>query len=456
MSKVLVSRSVEDCARLPVWTPPMRHLMLLLVCGMPLLTGCTLGPMSLQNSRLNYNRAIQHTSREELLLNLVRMRYYESEEFLGVSSITGQYTYDADLRGTGAWPASGRSSYGGSLGLGAQSKPTIVYAPEQGSDFNQRKLSPVSLETLDLLASKGWALDRVFRVVVRNINDVDNATNAGGPTPATKPDFEEFQYLAGLLRSLQLDQHSVEVAQEQQVTVAGSKLNDAIPLEKIQLDGEDVVLAANNGYQFRLSDDGASAELWSRDKVAIVPILRFYESPLNTETVNEIRSILNLAPKNSSYRITLDNEGQLKSPNPRRTSGLVTLESGGDISAVPEKLTATRESLTVSTRSLKEMMFYLSHAVCVPQEHYNAGLVGTTYDASGQPFDWNNLTRGLFHVCVSKKKPGDAAVSVERHGYWYYIRDNDLDSKSTFNLLLELINLEIRAGGGTHIPLLTI
>lgn len=456
MSKVQVSRSVEDCAHLPARIPPMRHLMLLLVCGMPLLTGCTLGPMSLQNSRLNYNRAIQHTSREELLLNLVRMRYYESEEFLGVSSITGQYTYDADLRGTGAWPAGDRSSYGGSLGLGAQSKPTIVYAPEQGSDFNQRKLSPVSLETLDLLASKGWAVDRVLRVVVRNINDVDNATSAGGPTPGQKPDFEEFQYLAGLLRSLQLDQHSVEFAQEQQVTVAGSKLNDAIPLEKMQLDGEDVVLAASNGYQFRLSEDGSAAELWSRDKIAAVPIIMFHETPLNASTVNEIRSILNLAPDSTSYRITLDNEGQLKSPNLRRTSGIVTLEPDGEISPGPQELKATRDRLTVSTRSLKEMMFYLSHAVCVPQEHYNQGLVRATYDESGRAFDWTSLTRGLFRVCVSENKPDDAAVSVERDGYWYFIRSNDLDSKSTFNLLLELINLEIRAGGGAQIPLLTI
>ncbi|MCP4782031.1 MAG: hypothetical protein GY878_00605 [Fuerstiella sp.] len=91
--------------------------------------GCMLGPKSLQHSRLNYNRAVQTTSREELLLNLVRMRYHESEEFLGVSSITGQYTYKADLAGKGLWHA--RSE--GSGVLGAQSKPTIVYSPEQAT-----------------------------------------------------------------------------------------------------------------------------------------------------------------------------------------------------------------------------------------------------------------------------------------------------------------------------------
>ena len=59
-------------------------------------------------------------------------------------------------------------------------------------------------------------------------------------------------------------------------------------------------------------------------------------------------------------------------------------------------------------------------------------------------------------VHYSKKKPDDAVVAVKHRGYWFYVSDCDLDSKSTFNLLLELINLEIRAGGGAQIPLLTI
>ncbi|MCP4169178.1 MAG: hypothetical protein GY758_00215 [Fuerstiella sp.] len=68
-----------------------QSVVILLVC-ITTACRCVLGPKSLQHSRLNYNRAVQATHREELLLNLVRIRYYESEEFLVVSSITGQYT----------------------------------------------------------------------------------------------------------------------------------------------------------------------------------------------------------------------------------------------------------------------------------------------------------------------------------------------------------------------------
>ena len=110
----------------------------------------------------------------------------------------------------------------------------------------------------------------------------------------------------------------------------------------------------------------------------------------------------------------------------------------------------------MSTRSLKEMMFYLSHAVNVPEEHWIGGYVRSTADAQGNPFDWNEMTEGLFQVHCCDSKPDDAAVAVKYRDYWYYVSDCDLDSKSTFNLILELINLEIRAGGGAQIPLLTI
>lgn len=117
------------------------------------LSGCVLGPSSLKNSRTFYNRAIQQTDQEEFLLNLVRMRYDQSVEFMQVPSITGQYTYDIGLGGNfGNGPVPNSKSFD----MGMQSKPTIVYTPEQGQEFNQRLMTPIQNETLELLSSKGW------------------------------------------------------------------------------------------------------------------------------------------------------------------------------------------------------------------------------------------------------------------------------------------------------------
>ncbi len=398
-------------------------------------SGCTLGPATLRNSRNNFNEAVHVTARQELLLNLVRMRYHESEEFLRIPSITGQYVYDADLGGSGEWKQ-GVTTSKLSFGLGAQAKPTIVFAPEQGQAFNQRLLAPIGLETIDLLASKGWAIDRVLRLTVRSINDVDNATSAGGPTPSLKPEYEDFVQICSLLRRLQQAGHSVEIAYEDR-SEAPEQFSDPIPVG--QIDGEDLVLAAEKGYRFRI--DGATATLWSQTRTEPALVVRVASDVHDTDEFRYVARRLELKPGLSSYRLINDAEGQLKKPN-RSQFG-----AGG---AEP------REDLMISTRSLKEMMFYVSHAVDVPQEHQAAGFVTQTTDLSGQPFDWIDMTDDLFRVKASRKKPRQSAVSVRFRDYWFYVDDADIPSKSTFNLLLELLNLEIRAGGGSQIPLLTI
>ncbi|MHC4138400.1 MAG: hypothetical protein ACYSR1_00845, partial [Planctomycetota bacterium] len=42
----------------------------------------------------------------------------------------------------------------------------------------------------------------------------------------------------------------------------------------------------------------------------------------------------------------------------------------------------------------------------------------------------------------SKQKPGNAFVAVLYRENWFYIADNDLDSKSTFLLLKQLFSLQ--------------
>ncbi|MFQ5503151.1 MAG: hypothetical protein ACE5EQ_12795, partial [Phycisphaerae bacterium] len=49
--------------------------------------GCQLGPAALRVSQSQYNNAIQQTSAEQLLLNLVRLMYRESPMFLEVGSV---------------------------------------------------------------------------------------------------------------------------------------------------------------------------------------------------------------------------------------------------------------------------------------------------------------------------------------------------------------------------------
>ena len=70
-------------------------------------------------------------------------------------------------------------------------------------------------------------------------------------------------------------------------------------------------------------------------------------------------------------------------------------------------------------------------------------------------FDWKDVTGDLWMVRSQKDAPEHAAVAVQYRGYWFYIQENDLESKNTFILLSQLFSLQ---SGNTHsaAPLLTL
>ena len=53
----------------------MRSLIPLVACC-ALASGCIFGPKALQRSRGQYNESVRRTQSEQMLLNLVRMRYH--------------------------------------------------------------------------------------------------------------------------------------------------------------------------------------------------------------------------------------------------------------------------------------------------------------------------------------------------------------------------------------------
>ena len=68
-----------------------------LVFAMTLTAGCSFGPKAIERSHLKYNEAVKQVTEEQLLLNLVRLRYTDDIVQLDVSSIATQY----ELSGTG-------------------------------------------------------------------------------------------------------------------------------------------------------------------------------------------------------------------------------------------------------------------------------------------------------------------------------------------------------------------
>ena len=389
--------------------------------------GCVLGPTALRASRSRYNEAIRSTTEEQLLLNLVRLQYRDAPFFLEVGSVSTQFAFtdSGTVRGTlneGPNPTNPDVlAIGGDVGY--EERPTVTFSPLQGRDFVDKMLSPTQPELVAVLARTGWRIDRVVRLVAESMNGLDNASGASGPTPDRAPNFESFGRVCDLFRELQV-KGLLELGYETQVTTVSGPL----PAERVSL--SDVMDAIERGFHVETDEDGRFATLKSASKRLV---WRIPEKAEGANEVAEIVQLLSLAPGERSYEIKLGRSAQAEG-----------FETGNQARAIH-----------FATRSLMGSLFYLAQAVEVPQAHRNRGLVTQTLDEAGDPFDWRRVTGSVLRVRVASMPPFRAAISVPYRGYWYYLDESDLNSKSTFMLLGQLFALQ--AGGApSTAPVLTL
>src|SRR5215471_15730058 len=112
-----------------------------LVCA--LLAGCaSIGPEALQQNRLQYNEAVKTTSEEQLLLNIVRLRYTDTPSSLAVSSIAVQLQQQSSLQLTPFLVAAGGDVHIRSFTsvlpqaqVLASDLPTLTLIPQDDQDF---------------------------------------------------------------------------------------------------------------------------------------------------------------------------------------------------------------------------------------------------------------------------------------------------------------------------------
>ncbi len=327
------------------------------------LGGCAhLGPGSIKGNRLDYNMAIQQTNDQELLLNLVRLKYRDRLYFMNVERVVSALEFNRSV-GVGATypPGADPTVSLGPIAAAYNEKPSIFYTPLEGDKFVRQMLTPISLETILLLTRSGWSSERVLLQTVQTMNHLKNAPSASGPTPDYEPEFREFREAVRALRSLQRR-----------------------GLVSFGRDAKE-----RGDYELRIASDAGN------DADAI----RF-------------RDLLNLDPALTRYRVFVGY-------------------------GAPD-----RQSIAVTTRAMTGVLYYLSQGVRAPKADEEMGRVTRTLTASGDYFDWGSMLEDVLHIESAPTQPENAAVSVPYRGGWFYIRDEDLQSKTTFSLLAQLMTLQ--------------
>lgn len=186
----------------------MKHIISRSLLGLTVLflvAGCSFyGPDSIRATRADYNMMIQQTNDQELLLNLVRLRYRDNPYFMSVERIASSFDLNRSVSASSDIVSDGTKVYGlGPLNLGFTEKPTIFYTPIEGEKFARQMMTPLSLDVLVLLAHSGWSIERIFMMTVNQMNNLQNAPTAAGPTPEDEPKYETFRMAIKHLRAIQ-------------------------------------------------------------------------------------------------------------------------------------------------------------------------------------------------------------------------------------------------------------
>jgi hypothetical protein len=416
--------------------------------GLLLLVGCGFGPKALCKTRLPYNDAVKSTSEEQLLLNIVRLRYSDNISSLAVSSIAAQFELARNLQLTPFFTSAAAGDFGGYEGAvlpGAQlsgaDRPTLSYTPQDEVESARRLFTPLSLEGVVYLARTTWPIATVFRLYLENLNWVPNAQSASGPTPKEAPEYERF--LRGILALQRLqDANNVALILEEHDERIGSVIPAA------QVSARELIEAAKAGHEFKRDDEvedgkekggkddkGGKEPLWALTKKREAPHLYVRSSARDSADWQEFCRVFRLRPDLEKYEVEVTKLNPFPDKYPRDGVKVIDLE----------------------TRSLLQVLYFSSQNVEVPPEHVAAGLVRVSLNPDGSVFDYDQVFGGLFKVrCAHcKSRPKQAAVAILYHGYWYYIDETDHDTRATFALLLHLSRLELGSKPGTA-PVLTL
>ena len=171
-------------------------------------TGCaSFGPRVLVSDRYNYNRALGNSDKQEILLNIIRLRYNESPVILSVGNISASARLDKTARLTGTWSLPGpyvNNNLVGGATVDYTDNPIISYTPLHTSEYTTQFLSALKVPDLSLLLQSSWSITRLLQIALQRVSNAENAASAARPTSSHVPHYKDFIQFTYVLRRLQL------------------------------------------------------------------------------------------------------------------------------------------------------------------------------------------------------------------------------------------------------------
>lgn len=383
-------------------------------------SGCSFGPGMMQSSRAAYNMAVQKSANEELLINIVRLRYREPIQFLQISNITAQYSYSQNLNLSGTIPGNGKNIMNAAGAFGYSERPTISFKILEGKEFVNQFLEETSLTTILHLIRSGWNIERVCRIMVDSVGDMQNFP--------MQPSYYKFVELVKLWDELQ-GRGDLSFSLEPGKTHV---VADAIPESRMNL--TDILSAAQAGFAVK-SNPNRSYSVTKNGAPSLMMQLRFS----NEAEANKADALLGVHPKH----IAGSDGGVVEYIHfidPLEDDGtLIDASNGAAI-------------IKLKLRSYSNQLSAIGRGIEIPEK--DKAIIRTFTNAQGETVDIRTAFSDLLDIRSSTYEPDNALVAIPFRGVWFYIDQDDRQSVSTLALLNLLYSLQ--ADKGAAGPVLTI
>jgi len=419
----------------------MRNVIMNLAVGLSvlsLLVGCatTVGPRVLTNSQVEYNKAVHQVVSEEVLLNIVRRRYYEAPQFLTIASIVSQVsnTRDASVNGSGQFNHGQGPNYGAGVGAGVgySDSPSISIVPRADEQITKQLTQRIFYDIPAQLANVGYPFDLVLALTVESVG------NAHGPQFGIERNFRP-----GTKEYVELIQRIRSLIDKNQLLAGTILLNDpyndiTYTPDKVSIQDQMTAVGLGTGMgRFRSFDGGKTYYFTDQNYYSFLWI---NEEARDTEDGRRVIELLNVTrePLRRLWKV----EGS-------------HVPTGPDYSWQTNN--PPRDILSLWPRSFYSVLNFLAFSVQVPEEEVAEGRAFSieAYEKAVEEGVAVDLAKYLT-VHWSASRPDNAFVAIEHRGKWFYIDDRDADSKRFFNAVYDLFNMAIAPSSGSAGPVLTL